>query len=72
MCGKYFLIKYSRLAPQYIWQEYTTGKQTYAQLAARHNCSIKTIQRKIDSVKPSLKVLPMCLWTLQTLVENLA
>lgn len=34
-----------------IWQEYTQGKQTYFQLATKYNCSIKTIQRKIDEVK---------------------
>ncbi len=27
------------------------GKQTYTQLATKYNCSTKTIQRKIDSVK---------------------
>lgn len=27
------------------------GKQTYAQLASKYNCSSKTIQRKIDSIK---------------------
>lgn len=27
------------------------GKQTYQQLASKYNCSTKTIQRKIDSVK---------------------
>lgn len=40
-----------RLDGQIIWQEYTRGKQTYAQLAVKYDCSIKTIQRKIDSVK---------------------
>jgi hypothetical protein len=34
-----------------IWQEYLHGKQTYLQLAAKYNCSTKTIQRKIDAVK---------------------
>ena len=34
-----------------IWQEYTEGKQTYWQLAEKYKCSIKTIQRRIDSVK---------------------
>ena len=38
-----------------IWEEYTLGKQTYAQLAVKYNCSIKTIQRKIDAVKPDRK-----------------
>jgi hypothetical protein len=35
-----------------IWQEYTAGKQTYAQLAEKYSCSIKTIQRRIDKVQP--------------------
>ena len=38
-----------------IWEEYTLGKQTYTQLAVKYNCSIKTIQRKIDAVKPDRK-----------------
>jgi len=38
-----------------IWQEYTQGKQTYFQLATKYNCSIKTIQRKIDEVKTEHK-----------------
>jgi len=32
-----------------LWEEYTSGKQTYTQLAARYNCTIKTIQRRLDS-----------------------
>lgn len=36
-----------------IWQEYIEGKQTYLQLAVKYNCSIKTIQRKIDTVSPN-------------------
>lgn len=31
-----------------MWEEYTEGKQTYAQLAKKYGCSIKTIQRRID------------------------
>lgn len=41
-----------RLCVDKIWQEYTEGKQTYSQLAEKYNCSSKTIQRKIDSVRP--------------------
>ena len=40
-----------RLIANEIWEEYTKGKQTYKQLAEKHNCSLKTIQRKIDTVK---------------------
>lgn len=49
-CGKQFLGG-ERLDPALLWQEYTQGKQTYKQLALNHNCSTKTIQRKLDSVK---------------------
>ena len=34
-----------------LWHEYSSGKQTYSELAAKYGCSTKTIQRKIDSVK---------------------
>ena len=34
-----------------MWLEYTKGKQTYSQLALKYNCSVKTIQRKLDSYK---------------------
>jgi len=45
---------------QLLWENYTTGKQTYAQLAATFGCSIKTIQRRLDQVqielsKPSVR-----------------
>jgi hypothetical protein len=52
ICGKIFQGGYRLVAAQ-IWQEYTQGKQTYKQLAAKYHCSVKTIQRKIDSVKIS-------------------
>ena len=53
-CLKVFIVRDS-IHPQDIWQEYTEGKQTYAQLAKKYNCSIKSIQRKIDTVKIELK-----------------
>ena len=31
-----------------LWHLYSSGKQTYAQLAERFSCSTKTIQRKLD------------------------
>lgn len=34
-----------------LWEEYTKGKQTYVQLAIKHHCSAKTIQRRIDAYK---------------------
>lgn len=32
-----------------IWRDYTEGKQTYTQLAEKYQCSIKTIQRRVDA-----------------------
>ena len=49
-CSKQF-IDSSRIEPTTIWQQYTEGKQTYQQLAAKYNCSVRTIQRKIDTVE---------------------
>lgn len=49
-CGKQF-IKESAIDYVLLWEEYTKGKQTYLQLARKYNCSTKTIQRKLDSVK---------------------
>lgn len=39
-----------RLSDVVLWKEYTDGKQTYRQLAERCQCSIKTIQRRLDKV----------------------
>jgi len=51
-CGKQFLVTYRlEIDANFLWQEYLSGKQTYQQLATKHECSIKTIQRKIDTVK---------------------
>jgi hypothetical protein len=49
-CGKRFIGGKRRGGSQ-VWQEYVQGKQTYGQLAVKHDCSTKTIQRKIDTVK---------------------
>ncbi len=49
-CGKRF-IGGERLDADFLWQEYTEGKQTYQQLAAKYGCSVKTVQRKLDTVK---------------------
>lgn len=48
-CGKQFLGG-NRLHNDVLWEEYMLGKQTYAQLAKKYNCCIKTIQRRIDAV----------------------
>jgi len=55
ICGKQFLGGH-RLNNNQIWEDYTLGKQTYTQLAKRYNCSIKTIQRRIDAFKIELTV----------------
>lgn len=47
VCGKQFLGG-TRLSPEELWKEYREGKQTYLQLAKKHKCSKRTIQRKID------------------------
>lgn len=48
-CGKVFQGG-NRIDAQLVWDLYVEGKQTYAQLALRFDCSVKTIQRKIDSI----------------------
>jgi len=39
-----------RLDIDELWHLYSSGKQTYSQLAARFGCSTKTIQRRLDKV----------------------
>jgi len=34
-----------------LWHDYVIGKQTYSQLSLKYDCSVRTIQRKIDAVK---------------------
>jgi hypothetical protein len=59
VCGKQFLGGF-RIDNAVLWDEYTAGKQTYSQLAVKYNCSIKTVQRRLDSFslqsyKPSVR-----------------
>jgi hypothetical protein len=49
ICGRQFLGG-NRLSSIDIWNDYAKGKQTYEQLSIKYNCSMRTIQRKIDSV----------------------
>ncbi|WP_458249557.1 hypothetical protein [Glaesserella parasuis] len=44
---KTFILK-TKLDPIKIWTDYTSGKQTYQQLAEKYHCSVRTIQRYID------------------------
>ncbi|WP_423776163.1 IS1/IS1595 family N-terminal zinc-binding domain-containing protein [Actinobacillus minor] len=54
-CYKTFILK-SKLDPIKIWIDYTSGKQTYQQLAVKYQCSVSTIQRYIDKApKTALK-----------------
>ncbi|MGJ8501747.1 IS256 family transposase, variant Zn-binding type [Glaesserella parasuis] len=54
-CYKTFILK-SKLDPIKIWTDYTSGKQTYQQLAEKYHCSVRTIQRYIDKApKTALK-----------------
>jgi len=46
-CGKQFSYTKRFRAPL-LWEEYTFGKQTYAQLSAKYGVCIKTIQRHLD------------------------
>ena len=47
----------NKLDPIKIWSDYTSGKQTYQQLAIKYHCSVRTIQRYIDkSPKTPLKL----------------
>nr|WP_314739242.1 transposase [uncultured Haemophilus sp.] len=46
-CFKTFTFK-KKLDPIKIWSDYTSGKQTYQQIAIKYHCSVRTIQRYID------------------------
>ena len=48
-CGKRF-VGGERLNNQVLWQEYVEGKQTYIQLASKHACSSRTVQRRLDKI----------------------
>lgn len=52
-CQKQF-IGGTRIDNIELWKDYIEGKQTYSQLANKHSCSIKTIQRRLDKVTFSL------------------
>ncbi|AIK16757.1 hypothetical protein [Glaesserella parasuis] len=43
-CYKIFILK-NKLDPIKIWTYYTSGIQTYQQLAVKSRCSVRTIQR---------------------------
>lgn len=40
-----------RLNNAALWDDYHSGKQTYAQLAKKYTCSVRTIQRRLDKVQ---------------------
>lgn len=33
-----------------MWEDYVHGKQTYQQLSVLYNCSVRTIQRRLDKI----------------------
>ena len=46
-CGRQFLGG-ERVSGEELWDEYVRSRQTYSQLAEKHGCSAKTVQRRID------------------------
>jgi hypothetical protein len=50
VCGRQFL-SIKRIDLEELWSLYSSGKQTYSQLAERFSCSTKTIQRHLDKAK---------------------
>lgn len=55
VCGRQF-IGGARLDNEVLWREYTSGKQTYGQLADKYGCSTRTIQRRLDKVEVKVGV----------------
>jgi len=53
-CGYVFQNKSreNKHAEKKLWYEYTVGKQTYAELALKYGCNIRTIQSHLDRYKP--------------------
>ena len=47
VCGRQFSLR-SEISKEEVWHFYSSGKQTYHQLAAHFCCSTKTIQRLLD------------------------
>lgn len=39
-----------------LWKDYVEGKQSYLQLSQKYNCSVRTIQRRIDKVEISKRI----------------
>ncbi|MGY6078478.1 IS256 family transposase, variant Zn-binding type [Glaesserella parasuis] len=57
-CYKTFILK-SKLDPIKIWTDYTSGKQTYQQLAIKYHCSVRTIQRYINKAPKTVLKPPL-------------
>ena len=59
-CGRQF-DGGKRINPQALWQAYTAGKQTAAQLAAACGCSRQTILRHLKKAAPKAQLAePQC------------
>ncbi|WP_423219321.1 transposase-like zinc-binding domain-containing protein, partial [Glaesserella parasuis] len=56
-CHKTFFLE-NKLDPIKIWTDYTSGKQTYQQLAVKYHCSVRTIQRYINKAPKTALKLP--------------
>ena len=48
----------SRLDPGTLWQLYSDGKQTAAQLAEQHGCSLRTIRRHLAKARTKAAYAP--------------
>jgi len=48
-CGKQFLGR-ERIENDVLWEQYVHGKQTYQQLSEKHQCSVRTIQRRLCEI----------------------
>lgn len=47
-CLRKTFLRWKKVNPKELWEEYSKGKLTYQQLAEKYNCTKRTIQRKID------------------------
>jgi hypothetical protein len=50
VCGRQFQGGL-RVRNEDLWLDFRVGKQTYRQLAEKHGCSIRTIQRRLDRIE---------------------
>ncbi len=58
------------MSSERVWEEYAIEKQAYSQLASKYNCSLRTIQRKVDNYSPARNKQPFC--TCEGVGQNIA